>query len=109
MLPDDLPIHGEVLTSHVRSIGALARPIQFAKVIVTAAVLAEVRAKLALYAAFPERRLVSRSRNRVRTASPLPEHFHLRRDVERVQGLQRSEAVVEVAARPPRRGGRMGQ
>ncbi len=47
VVPDDLPIHGEVLTSHVRSIDALARPIQFAKVIVPATVLSEVRAKLA--------------------------------------------------------------
>jgi mRNA interferase MazF len=47
VLPAGLPIQGQVLTSHVRSIDALALPIQFASAIVPAAVLAEVRGKLA--------------------------------------------------------------
>lgn len=47
VLPDGLPIAGEILTSHVRSIDTLARPIAFADGTVPAAVLADVRAKLA--------------------------------------------------------------
>lgn len=47
VLPDGLAIAGEVLTSHVRSIDTLARPITFAGGSVPVAVLAEVRGKLA--------------------------------------------------------------
>jgi mRNA interferase MazF len=47
MLPPDLPAAGEILTSHVRSIDTLARPIAFVGTAVPAAVLADVRAKLA--------------------------------------------------------------
>jgi mRNA interferase MazF len=47
VLPEDLPIEGEVLTSHVRSIDTQARPIRYAAAAVPAAVLAEARAKLA--------------------------------------------------------------
>ncbi|HYG87921.1 MAG TPA: type II toxin-antitoxin system PemK/MazF family toxin [Azospirillum sp.] len=47
VLPDGLAVTGEVLTSHVRSIDTQARPIAFAGGSVPAAVLAEVRGKLA--------------------------------------------------------------
>lgn len=47
VLPPGLPVAGEILTSHVRSIDTLARPIGFAGAAVPAAVLAEIRAKLA--------------------------------------------------------------
>lgn len=47
VLPDGLPIAGEILTSHVRSIDTLARPIAYAGVTVPPGVLAEARAKLA--------------------------------------------------------------
>ncbi|MBV9748775.1 MAG: type II toxin-antitoxin system PemK/MazF family toxin [Acetobacteraceae bacterium] len=47
VLPPGLPISGEVLTSHVRSIDTLARPVATAGAAVPAAVLAEVRGKLA--------------------------------------------------------------
>lgn len=47
VLPDGLPIAGEVLTSHVRSIDTLARPIAYAGASVPLPVLMEVRAKLA--------------------------------------------------------------
>jgi len=46
LLPPGLPVAGEVLTSHVRSIDALARPIRYAGAAVSAATLSEVRAKL---------------------------------------------------------------
>lgn len=46
VLPDGLPVAGEILTSHVRSIDTLARPILFAGGRVPAPVLAEVRGKL---------------------------------------------------------------
>ena len=48
VLPAGLPIAGEILTSHVRSIDTLARPVRCASAAVPAAVLAEVRAKLAV-------------------------------------------------------------
>ncbi len=48
MLPAGLPVSGEVLTSHVRSIDTLARPIRHAGGAVPATVLAEVRSKLAV-------------------------------------------------------------
>ena len=48
VLPPGLPVGGEILTSHVRSIDTLARRIAYAGSKVPAAVLAEVRAKLAV-------------------------------------------------------------
>lgn len=47
VLPDGLPVAGEVLTSHVRSIDTMARPIASAGATVPAEALAEARAKLA--------------------------------------------------------------
>ena len=47
VLPEGLPIAGEILNSHVRSIDTLARPIAPVGASVPAAVLAEVRGKLA--------------------------------------------------------------
>jgi mRNA interferase MazF len=47
MLPPGLPVAGEILTSHVRSIDTLARPISFAGAAIPTEVLAEIRAKLA--------------------------------------------------------------
>ena len=46
VLPEDLPIRGEVLTGQVRSIDTTARPIGFSGVRVSPAILDEVRAKL---------------------------------------------------------------
>jgi mRNA interferase MazF len=48
VLPPGLPVSGEVLTSHVRSIDTMARPIVSAGASIPAAILAELRAKLAL-------------------------------------------------------------
>jgi mRNA interferase MazF len=48
VLPAGLPVAGEVLTSHVRSIDTQARPILSAGAGVPFAVLAELRAKLAV-------------------------------------------------------------
>ena len=47
VLPTGLPVSGEVLTSHVRSIDSLARPIRSAGARVSTATLDEVRSKLA--------------------------------------------------------------
>jgi mRNA interferase MazF len=47
VLPSGLPVSGEILSSHVRSIDTQARPIAFAGAAVSGAVLADVRAKLA--------------------------------------------------------------
>ena len=47
LLPPGLPITGEVLTSHVRSIDTVARLIAFAGAAVEPATLTEVRGKLA--------------------------------------------------------------
>jgi mRNA interferase MazF len=47
VLPEGLPIGGEILTSHVRSIDTLARPLTFAGTAVPGPLLAEVRGKLA--------------------------------------------------------------
>ena len=47
VLPMGLPVSGEVLTSHVRSIDTLARPISYAGAAVPAEILHEVRMKLA--------------------------------------------------------------
>ena len=49
VLPDGLPVSGEILTSHVRSIDTSARPIGIAGK-VPAVILMEVRAKLAAIA-----------------------------------------------------------
>ncbi|WP_158816710.1 type II toxin-antitoxin system PemK/MazF family toxin [Methylocapsa sp. S129] len=46
-LPPGLPVAGEVLTAHVRSLDTRARPFRYAGAAVPLAVLAEVRAKLA--------------------------------------------------------------
>jgi mRNA interferase MazF len=48
LLPPGLPVSGEILTSHVRSIDTLARPIRYAGAAVPAATLDEVRSKLAV-------------------------------------------------------------
>lgn len=47
VLPSGLPVAGEVLTSHVRSIDTLARSISYAGATVPDATLDEVRSKLA--------------------------------------------------------------
>ena len=47
MLPMGPPVSGEILTSHVRSIDTLARPISYAGAAVPAEILHEVRMKLA--------------------------------------------------------------
>ena len=47
VLPPGLPVAGEVLTSHVRSIDTLARQITHTGAAVPPAILAEARAKLA--------------------------------------------------------------
>jgi mRNA interferase MazF len=47
VLPTGLPVLGEILTSHVRSIDTLARPISYAGGAVPAGILHDVRMKLA--------------------------------------------------------------
>jgi mRNA interferase MazF len=47
LLPMGLRVSGEILTSHVRSIDTLARPVSYAGAAVTAEILHEVRMKLA--------------------------------------------------------------
>ena len=47
VLPSGLPVSGEILTSHVRSIDTVARPISYAGAAVPAATLDDVRGKLA--------------------------------------------------------------
>src|SRR5271169_4820684 len=47
VLPSGLPVSGEILTTHVRSIDTLARPVSYAGATVPAAILDEVRSKLA--------------------------------------------------------------
>src|SRR5712692_1862082 len=46
VLPPGLPITGEILTSHIRSIDTMARPIRYAGVAVPSEVAQLVRAKL---------------------------------------------------------------
>jgi len=46
VLPPGLPVPGEILTSHVRSIDTLARPISYAGAAIPAATLDDVRSKL---------------------------------------------------------------
>ena len=48
ILPEGLPVEGEILTSHVRSIDKIARPVRFAGAAVPEGVLTEVRVKLAV-------------------------------------------------------------
>jgi mRNA interferase MazF len=48
VLPEGLPIAGEILTSHIRSIDVLARPVQPIGAVVPFDTLDEVRAKLAV-------------------------------------------------------------
>ena len=48
LLPAGLPLRGEILTCHARSIDALARPAPYVGAAVPEAILAEVRAKLAV-------------------------------------------------------------
>ena len=52
VLPPGLPIAGEILTSHVRSIDTLARPISYAGAAVPAEILHDVRMKLAVLIGF---------------------------------------------------------
>lgn len=47
VLPPGLPVAGEILTGHVRSIDTMSRPVTFADCRVPSAVLDDVRAKLA--------------------------------------------------------------
>jgi mRNA interferase MazF len=49
VLPAGLPVAGEILTSHVRSIDTLARPVRYAGAAVPAQVAHLVRAKLASF------------------------------------------------------------
>lgn len=48
VLPEGLVVQGEILTSHVRSIDTMARPIRLIGQAVPLAVLVELRAKLAV-------------------------------------------------------------
>jgi mRNA interferase MazF len=52
VLPEGLPVAGEILTSHVRSIDTEARVVAFAGGAVPAAVLADVRVRLAALIGF---------------------------------------------------------
>jgi mRNA interferase MazF len=54
VLPEGLPIHGEILTSHVRSIDALERPVRATGAVVSPETLSEVRAKLAVLVGISE-------------------------------------------------------
>jgi mRNA interferase MazF len=49
VLPSGLPVAGEILTSHIRSIDTLARPVLYAGGSIEAALADEVRAKLAAF------------------------------------------------------------
>jgi mRNA interferase MazF len=46
VLPPGLPVEGEILTSHLRSIDTLARPVRFAGAAVPSAVAQSVRLRL---------------------------------------------------------------
>ncbi len=48
-LPPGLPVSGEVLTSHLRSIDTLSRPVTYAGATITEALADEVRAMLAAF------------------------------------------------------------
>lgn len=49
VLPDGLPVEGEILTSHIRGIDTLARPTIYAGAAVPDSVAEEVRAKRAAF------------------------------------------------------------
>jgi mRNA interferase MazF len=49
VLPRGLPVAGEIMTSHVRSIDTVARPVTYAGASIAAALASEVRAKLAAF------------------------------------------------------------
>jgi mRNA interferase MazF len=49
VLPPGLPVAGEVLTSHIRSIDTRARPVIYTGASITASLADEVRAKLAAF------------------------------------------------------------
>jgi mRNA interferase MazF len=49
VLPPGLPIAGEILTSHIRSIDTLARPVVYAGASIEISLADEVRAKLAAF------------------------------------------------------------
>ncbi len=49
VLPPDLPVQGEILLSHIRSIDTLARPVLYAGGRIAPSLAAEVRAKLAAF------------------------------------------------------------
>jgi mRNA interferase MazF len=49
VLPAGLPVSGEILTSHIRSIDTLARPIIYTDASISAALMDQVRAKLASF------------------------------------------------------------
>ena len=49
VLPPGLPVAGEVLTSHMRSIDTLARPVIYTGASITPSLADEVRAKLAAF------------------------------------------------------------
>ena len=49
VLPSGLPVDGEILTSHIRSIDTLVRPILYAGAAVSASIAEEVRAKPAAF------------------------------------------------------------
>lgn len=48
VLPEGLMVQGEILTSHIRSIDTMARPIRVMGQVVPLATLVEIRAKLAV-------------------------------------------------------------
>jgi mRNA interferase MazF len=49
VLPADLPVSGEILTSHIRSIDLMARPVRYAGGAISAATAQLVRAKLSSF------------------------------------------------------------
>jgi mRNA interferase MazF len=49
VLPPGLPVAGEILTSHVRSIDTVARPVSYAGASIGSALSEDVRAKLAAF------------------------------------------------------------
>jgi mRNA interferase MazF len=51
LLPPGLPVSGEILTSHIRSIDTRARPISYAGASIGASLADEVRAKLDVFIA----------------------------------------------------------
>jgi len=49
LLPPGLPVSGEILTSHIRSIDTTARPVSYAGASIGPVLVDEVRAKLAVF------------------------------------------------------------